>query len=78
MRQFLIISFVIIILSWKWTYQVHEDFKGIFLTRGNKCLALYRDRWGNALTYWSNITKQKLPYAIAFPYNGEYYFQDSK
>lgn len=63
--------------GWRLSRLCRPGFKGVFLTKGNSCLALYRDRWGNALTYWSDMTKQQLPWAVGFPYNGEYLLQRS-
>jgi hypothetical protein len=61
--------------GWKWSRVSYPGFHGVFLTKGNKCLAIYRDRCGNALTYWCDLTRQKLPWAAAFPYGGEYRIQ---
>lgn len=63
--------------KWEFAKVWNKRLKGIFFTKGDKCLAIYRDRSGNAITYWSNMKKQRLPFAIALPYCGQFYIQKS-
>jgi hypothetical protein len=64
-------------LKWKFSHYKSTFIHGVFFTRGHQCLAIYKDRHGRALTYWTDMRRQSLPFAIGFPYAGKWLIQKS-